>query len=78
MNLKLNDLVSVMESDEVQGIESTFTEGAENIDALIEMLDRIEVREEELNMQLLKAKQVKSLINDKLHQIRKKVNSRLG
>lgn len=77
-NLQLNDLVSVMESEEVKGVEATFTEGVENIQALIDMLDTVEIREDELALQLQKAKQVKGLINDKLMQIRKAINARLS
>ncbi|HMN89796.1 MAG TPA: hypothetical protein PKD70_11145 [Saprospiraceae bacterium] len=77
-NLQLNQMVKLLESEQVQSVESTFSEGAENISSLIAMLDKVEIREEELQMEMQKAKQVKSLINEKLGEIRKQINARLN
>lgn len=77
-NLQLNQMVELLESEQVQSVESTFSEGAENINSLIAMLDKVEIREEELQMELQKAKQVKGLINEKLGDIRKQINARLN
>lgn len=77
-NLQLGQMVELLESEQVQSVESTFSEGAENINSLIAMLDKVEIREEELQMELQKAKQVKGLINEKLGEIRKQINARLN
>lgn len=77
-NLQLQQLIDVMESEEVKGLEATYSEGVETIDELLAMLDRVEEREDELMLRLQQARQVKNLIVEKAQELKKKLNARLN